>query len=457
MLKVWNVSLVLTTGILAILGTFLVRSGILSSIHAFGASTLGIPFVALIVGLIALSIALVAWRAPLLRSEHRIDSLLSREAAFLFNNLLFVGLAFVVFFGTFFPLITEALGNRRNVGPPWFDRVTTPIALALVGLSGIAPLIAWRRVTAANLRRNVAVPAAAGAACALALALAVHRSPLALAMFSLSAFVVAGVAQEYWRGIRARRAMSDDGWGAAALALVRRNRRRYGGYLVHVGMATLFVGVAASSAFQHARDVRLRPGQSATVGGYEFRYVAPTSAIVTRSGRVDHIALGARLVVTRGGRLVRELAPTRGYYPSMAPFAPVSGMFSGEATSEVRMAAGLRRDVWTAVEPELASIQGRMRGYDAALRRAVRDPNFDASAGALAFQAALTDVVRSYVRARPAATFRVIVSPLVAWIWIGALVVFSGGLVAVWPAADTARRRARAGYAARVAQELGRA
>ena len=157
MLKVWNVSLVLTTGILAILGTFLVRSGILDSIHAFGASTLGVPFVVLIVGLIALSIGLVTWRSSMLRSEHRIDSLLSREAVFLFNNLAFVGLAFVVFFGTFFPLISEALGSRRNVGPPWFDRVTVPLALALVGLAGIAPLIAWRRVTrgepAPQLRR----------------------------------------------------------------------------------------------------------------------------------------------------------------------------------------------------------------------------------------------------------------------------------------------------------------
>src|SRR4051812_19741459 len=127
MLKIWNVSLVLATGILAILGTFLVRSGILDSIHAFGASTLGIPFVILIVGLIELAIWLVAKRAPLLRSEHKIDSLLSREAAFLFNTLLFVGLAFVVFFGTFFPLIPEAPGDRRNVGPPWYNQITAPL------------------------------------------------------------------------------------------------------------------------------------------------------------------------------------------------------------------------------------------------------------------------------------------------------------------------------------------
>src|SRR4051812_4574302 len=155
MLKVWNTSLVLATGTLAILGTFLVRSGILDSIHAFGASTLGIPFVTLIGLMIAGSIALVVWRRDILRSEHRIDSLLSREAAFLGNNVVLVGLAFVVFWGTFFPLISEAVtGQKAAVGPPWFDRYTVPLALVLVLLTGVGPVIAWRRATPANLRRN---------------------------------------------------------------------------------------------------------------------------------------------------------------------------------------------------------------------------------------------------------------------------------------------------------------
>src|SRR3954471_5365789 len=459
MLKVWNVSLVLTTGILAILGTFLVRSGILDSIHAFGASTLGVPFVALIVGLIALSIGLVAWRSSQLRSEHRIDSMLSREAVFLFNNLAFVGLAFVVFFGTFFPLISEALGARRNVGPPWFDRVTVPLALALVGLAGIAPLIAWRRVTVANLRRSFTVPVAVGLAATATLAAVggVASKPFALAMFGLAAFLVAGVAQEFWRGARARRAMSSDSWPLSFVSLVRRNRRRYGGYLVHVGMATLFVGVAASSAFQHARDVRMRPGQTASVGGYDYRYVKPTGVVETRDGGLERITLGAPLEVSKGGRVVRTLTPSRGYSPASAPFAPVSGMFDGESTSEVRMVAGLRRDVWTAVQPELTSIRPRMRLYDRALRRAAASGRLSTNAEALAFGKLLQDVVDRYAAGRPFATFRLIVSPLVAWIWIGGIIVFCGGLVAIWPAPDAARRRATAGYAARVAQELGRA
>src|SRR4051794_23713921 len=174
MLKIWNVSLVLATGVLAILGTFLVRSGILDSIHAFGASTLGKPFVAFIALLALGSIALVVSRREMLRSEHRLDSLLSREAMFMGNNLALVGLCFVVFWGTFFPLISEAVtGEKASVGPPWFDRYTVPLALMLVLLSGIGPVIAWRRATAANARRNFRVPVACAVVAALVL-LAAH-------------------------------------------------------------------------------------------------------------------------------------------------------------------------------------------------------------------------------------------------------------------------------------------
>ncbi|MEA2134369.1 MAG: cytochrome c-type biosis protein CcmF, partial [Solirubrobacteraceae bacterium] len=277
MLKIWNVSLVLATGVLAILGTFLVRSGILQSIHAFGASTLGVPFLILICAMIAGSVALVLSRASDLRSEARLDSLLSREAVFLLNNLVLVGLCFVIFWGTFFPLISEALtGDEASVGPPWFDRYIVPLSLVLVLLSGIGPVIAWRRATAANLRRNLARPAAVGVLALLVLVLAgVSGSVAALLMFSLAAFVFAAVGQELWRGVRARRAMSSDSVPRALVSLVQRNRRRYGGYLVHVGVAVLFAGVAASSAFQDARDVELQVGQSAKVGGYELTYVRP--------------------------------------------------------------------------------------------------------------------------------------------------------------------------------------
>src|SRR4051794_37905832 len=160
MLKIWNVSLVLATGVLAVLGTFLVRSGVLDSIHAFGASTLGAPFLALVGVMLLASVVLVTLRRDGLRSEHRIDSLLSRESVFLLQNLILVGVAFAVFWGTFFPLISEALtGTRHALGPPWFDRYTVPLALVLVLLTGVGPLIAWRRATPSNLRRSFLVPA----------------------------------------------------------------------------------------------------------------------------------------------------------------------------------------------------------------------------------------------------------------------------------------------------------
>src|ERR1700692_465982 len=173
MLKVWNTSLVMATGTLAIMGTFLVRSGVLNSIHAFGGATLGVPFVILIGVLIGGSIYLVVSRRDMLRSEHKLDSLLSRESIFLANNVVLVALCFVIFWGTYFPLISEALtGNEASVGPPWFDRYTVPLALVLVLLSGVGPLIAWRRARLANARRNFIAPLAAALVTLLALALA---------------------------------------------------------------------------------------------------------------------------------------------------------------------------------------------------------------------------------------------------------------------------------------------
>src|SRR5437588_1166084 len=285
MLKVWNMSLVLATGTLAIMGTFLVRSGILSSIHAFGGATLGVPFVALIGVLITGSVYLVVSRAKLLRSEHRLEALLSRESIFLANNLVLVGLCFVIFWGTYFPLISEALsGREQSVGPPWFDRYTVPLALALVLLSGIGPVIAWRRATLANARRNFIGPALLALLALGALLVAgVQHKPLALAMYCCAAFVLGCIGQEFVRGTRARRAIAGEPVPVALLALVRRNRRRYGGYIVHIGMAVLFIGVAASSSFQHASELALSPGQSTRVGAYTARYVRPTATVAPRN------------------------------------------------------------------------------------------------------------------------------------------------------------------------------
>jgi cytochrome c-type biogenesis protein CcmF len=460
MLKIWNVSLVLATGTLAILGTFLVRSGILDSIHAFGASTLGVPFVILIAALIAGSIGLVVWRRAELRSENRLDSLLSREAIFLLNNLVLVAMAFVVFWGTFWPLIAEALtGTRRALGPPWFDKYTVPLAIVLVLLSGVGPVIAWRKATAANARRNFLLPGAAalGLGAVLAAFGAASR-PLALAMFVCGAFVVASVGQEFWRGVGVRRAMTGEGPLGALRSLVARNRRRYGGYLVHVGMALLFVGVAASTAFNDARDVRLAPGQSVRAGDYEFTYVKPTSRISTSgAGELEKISFGAVVDVRRDGEHVTTLRPERGYYPSrdVNGLGPVGRFFEGEATSEVGLKAGVRRDIWTAMTPDIRRLLPTIEEGDRV---------FSAAAGKLppelegqALGAALNGLVEKYLADRPQATFRVITSPLVTWIWIGAIVVFLGGLTALWPGPDAARRRVTARHAARVAEDLGRA
>ncbi|HEY3186595.1 MAG TPA: cytochrome c-type biogenesis CcmF C-terminal domain-containing protein, partial [Solirubrobacteraceae bacterium] len=429
------------------------------SIHAFGASTLGAPFVTLIGLMIAGSIFLVVSRRDALRSEHRLDSLLSREAVFLGNNLALVGLAFVVFWGTFFPLISEAVtGQKAAVGPPWFDRYTVPLALALVLLSGIGPVIAWRRATAANARRTFLVPLAVGAVVLVALVVAgVTQSATALLMFAFASFVIAVVAQELWRGVGARRAMSGDGPARALVALVRRNRRRYGGYTVHVGMAVLFIGVAASSAFQHARDVQLRPGQTTRVDGYEIRYVRPTSSITQRNSDVERINFGAVLEVRRDGKRVAILRPERGYYPSqaVAAFGPIGRYFEGESVSEVGMRAGLRRDVWTAVQPDIGQLRPLIDRGDRVFMKAATSLKPEDQAALLGI--AITRLVERYRQQPPAATFRLIASPLVAWIWIGGLIVFGGGLIALWPAPDAARGRVRAGYAARVARELGRA
>jgi len=458
MLKVWNVSLVLATGVLAILGTFLVRSGILQSIHAFGASTLGIPFLVLIGVMIGGSILLVSSRAESLRSEHRLDSLLSREAAFLLNNLVLVALCFVVFWGTFFPLISEAVtGEEASVGPPWFNRYITPLALILVLLSGIGPLIAWRRATVANLRRNFALPIGAAVLVAMVLvAMGVTGSVPALLMFAFAAFVLGALGQELWRGVGARRAMSRDSVPAALVALVRRNRRRYGGYTVHAGIAVLFVGVAASSAFQSQHLVELRPGQTDRVGDYAIKYERPTSRLIAASnGRLERIDLGARLRVRRGDGDAEVVDTYKSYFPSMASdLGAISRFFEGEATSEVGLRAGLRRDLWTAVGPDIGRLQPRIDEGDKVFADA--SDLSEADRGALLAEA-LRGLTRSYTDDPPPATFRFIVSPMVSWIWLGGLIVFGGAAIALWPAGARARRPATAAGLARVARELERA
>jgi cytochrome c-type biogenesis protein CcmF len=435
MLKVWNVGLVLATGTLAILGTFLVRSGILDSIHAFGASTLGLPFFVLIAAMIAGSIALVASRRAQLRSDHSLSSVWSREAAFLANNLVLVALCFTILWGTLFPLISEALtGSKSSVGPPWFGRYTVPLALALVLLAGVGPVIAWRRCTPAHLRRHFSAPIlAAIVVLAVVLASGGARKPLALALFALAAFSIATVIQELGRGTAARRAVTGRGWGTELVSLVGRNRRRYGGYVVHLGIATLLIGVAASSSFQHIADVRLAVGQSVKVGGYTMQYVRPTGAVLSDPRRTGALmSLGAVVRVAEGSRTVAILRPTAGYYPSGdRASGSTSSLIDGDTVSGVGLKSSLTRDLWSAVQPDIGPLSPLFK-------RANQIVPADRPDVALF---ALAAIVHHYLVHPPPAQFRLISSPLVMWIWIGAVISFGGGALALWPAAAALRRR----------------
>ena len=451
MLKVWNMSLICATFVLALLGTFLVRSGILDSIHAFGASTIGVQFLVFISLVVIGSVALVVWRLPDLRGQARLDSLLSREAFFLLNNLVLVGLCLVIFWGTFFPLISEAVtGTEASVGPPWFNRLVTPIALVLVALIAIGPMIAWRRITPAGLRRVLLGPAAFALVVLVALSAFTDAAQnwKALAMFTLVAFVLGVVVQEFARGASARRTMTGEPWPRALTQLVGRNRRRYGGFVVHAGVAVLFLGVAASSAFQDQRDVRLSPGQRFTTEGYEVTYVRPTAQLGgDRAGTGAPITFGAVLSVRKGDERF-TLRPSRNFYPARdARKGAIGRFFEGEATSEVDVRWGLRRDVWAAVRPDISALDGPIREAN----RRFGSSNGDVQALVIAALA------ERYRRDPPPAAFRTIVSPLVSWIWIGGGIALLGALIAAWPTPEARLRRVRSLYSARLGRELTRA
>jgi cytochrome c-type biogenesis protein CcmF len=269
-----------------------------------------------------------------------------------------------------------------------------------------------------------------------------------LLMFVLAAFVLAVVAQEFWRGTSARAAVSSEPRRVAAFKLVGRNRRRYGGYIVHAGIAVLFIGVAASSAFAHQRDVRLAVGQTANIGGYTIKYVRPTSGIVSdRAGTGAPITVGAVLDVRKGGKHY-VLRPSRNYYSTQdTSKGPIGRFFGGEANSEIAMRWGLGRTVWTAIQPDLSKLNAPI---------ALANQKF-ASASPQVQGTAIDIIAAFYSRNPPPALFRLIVSPFVAWIWIGGAVGICGALIALWPSPEARRRRVTSLYAARLGRELSRA
>ena len=317
MLRVWNMVLVLLTFSLTIFGTFLTRSGVISSVHSFTQSGLGPFFIGFLLLVLVVSGGLVAYRFPELRTAATVESFLSREAAFLFNNLVLVGIAFAVFWGTVFPVVSEWVrGVKITVGPPFFNRVNAPLGVALLLLAGIGPAIAWRRASPRNLWRAFAAPVGAGIVAAVALLLA--RVPLgyAHATFALGVFVLGTIAQEFWRGMRARQAMLHESAPRALSRLVGKNRRRYGGYIIHVGVVEVQQTLAA--------------GQEVAAGKFTLRYER-----ITKQDDPHMSRLAAVVSVWRDGRQIATLAPEKRFYKK--PQQP---------TTEVAMRPTLTEDLY---------------------------------------------------------------------------------------------------------------
>jgi cytochrome c-type biogenesis protein CcmF len=380
MLRVWNMVLVLLTFALTIFGTFLTRSGVISSVHSFTQSGLGPFFIGFLLFVLLVAGGLLVYRLPELRTAATVESFLSRESAFLFNNLVLVGIAFAVFWGTVFPVLSEWVrGVKITVGPPFFNRVNAPLGLVLLFLAGVGPVIAWRRASPKNLRRAFTGPVVA--ALVAAVALAVGRVPFgyAWATFVLGVFVMATVVQEFWRGVRARQAMLHESAPRALGRLVGKNRRRYGGYLIHVGIVSIFVGIAASSAFRIETQQTLKAGEEMDAGKFRLRYERITS---DENSHVSRLA--AVVSVWRDGRQIATLRPEKRFYKK--PQQP---------TTEIALRSRLTEDLYLVLG------------------------SYDAPSGLVTLQA--------------------YVNPLVAWLWIGGFILGFGTLVTMWPSAAERR------------------
>jgi len=456
MLKVWNASLIVGTFSMALLGTFLVRSGVLQSIHAFGDNTVG-PYILGLIGVVLVgSTALIVSRLDDLRSPKRIDSLASRESVFLVNNLLLVGMTAVIFWGTFFPLISELFtGEKASLAAPWFDRYTTPLAILLVVFTGIGPLLAWRRVSWESAKRVFRLPLAFAAVVTVVLVLFsdAESNLWALALFAFAAFALAGLAQEFWTGAAARRRLTGEPGAQALVGLVSRNRRRYGGYIVHIGIIVLLIGIAASSSFQTNRDVELKPGESTVVDGRTITYVKPTVAV-----DAEKFTFGSVLRIEEDGEVVGYVRPSRRFFrPTGQESGTIGSFFAGEATSEVGLRPGPWHDLWIAEQPNIADVQRGVRladqGFEECVRGAPGTPQQCKALGALMRAAAANpslraqassqieqvqsgaaeQVAKSFLATTAASTFKVIVNPLVTWMWIGGIIALAGALIALWP------------------------
>ena len=386
MLKVWNAGLLMTTYLLAVFGTFLTRSGIVASVHAFASSEFAWRFLLFIGVAAVLSAALLVSRLRDLRSENQLESVVSRESGFLFNNLLLLAACFAVLWGTLFPVLSEAVqGEQITVGAPFFNRVTIPLGLALLMMTGVGPLLAWRRSSTDRLRRNLVPPAAIGTGTLVLLPLVGVRHPYAVIAFALAAFVIATISMEFHRGVRARRAHRGAGYLAALQDLVLRNNRRYGGYVVHLGIVLLFIGFAGN-AFNRDVIADLNPGESTRIGPYEV-----VLQDLPSGSTPVYEWLGAQLLLRKHDEPIGMYQPRRQLDRA-----------SGQVTSEVRRYATFAEDVY---------------------------------------------LVFSGVTEDDRATIHVYRNPLVRWVWLGGLVMFLGTLLTLLPgrAPAAAAVRARSG------------
>jgi cytochrome c-type biogenesis protein CcmF len=381
MLKVWNLSMVVGAFALTTFGTFLTRGSILSSVHAFAQSPVGPMYLGFLVVVLAGGFGLIAARSWRLRSEGRFDSALSRESAFLGNNLALLCITLVVLVGTIFPLMVEAITNRQvTVGGPYFRQTTIPVFLLLLFLMGIGPLLPWRRGSAEQLRDRALAPATVAALVIVVLALLGVRNVAALAAYGLAAFVLVGNGGEAVRGIRAHARATHASPASAIRGAVVRNRRLYGGLVVHVGIAIMAIAITTSSAFAHQTEVTLRQGADASFVGYTLRYEGVR--VVPQAQRTVSIAT---VRVFRGGAPLGVLTPSINRYPS-----------SVDPIGTPSIHYGVLKDLYSSV-----------LGFDLDGR---------------------------------AATFRFFLNPGVTWLWVGGALVALGGLLAAWPAARASRR-----------------
>jgi len=404
MLKKWNLALIIGSWLLSIFGTFITRSGVISSVHSFTQSNVGYFFLFFLIAAATASFAVYASRLPLLEAEARLESMVSREASFLFNNLLFVGIAFSVLWGTLFPILSELVqGTKVTVGPPFFNQVNIPLGLALLGLTGIGPLIAWRRASISNLQRQFAAPVTVGVFTALVLLVGGMRDGYALMAITLGGFVVGTVVQEFARGARARHRQYGEGHVVALGRLLARNRRRYGGYIVHTGIVILFIAFAGM-AFKTETEATLRPGESAILKSpYGWTYTF-THLGVSQYDALNRQVTAATLEIARNGKRLGVLTTEKRQH------VDGFGRPTFQPSTEVGIRSDLREDLYV--------------------------------------------VLAGLVNGTEQAVFRFTINPLVWWVWYGGMIVALGGLIVMWPGGGSpALKQTQAGYAVRLVGE----